>query len=214
MAFDLVIEGGLEALTIHRLARELDYTPGALYRYFPSKGAVLAELQRHSLEVIHISLKDHLAQEMTRPDVQEMTEKEQSLFQILAITIHYGGFLKTLPHHIKMITHLFGDPRTLMSDDDLARSAPAFTDLLSEVDGYIETAVKAKAIKGGVARQRALMLWSTVQGLLLLEKHTRIQTLSADIQYLCRELVFSLLLGWGASRVAVTEALGRVKTSP
>ena len=34
----LVLEGGLEALTIQGLARALDYTPGALYRIRDGKG--------------------------------------------------------------------------------------------------------------------------------------------------------------------------------
>ena len=41
-AMELVAGGGLEALSMGRLAAAVDYTPGALYRYFPSKDALLA----------------------------------------------------------------------------------------------------------------------------------------------------------------------------
>ncbi|MCA9555215.1 MAG: helix-turn-helix transcriptional regulator, partial [Myxococcales bacterium] len=44
-ALALVTEGGFEALTLQRLAGRLGYAVGALYRYFPSKEALLAALQ-------------------------------------------------------------------------------------------------------------------------------------------------------------------------
>jgi AcrR family transcriptional regulator len=44
-AFALVADGGLDALTINGLARAVDYTPGALYRYFPSRDALVVALQ-------------------------------------------------------------------------------------------------------------------------------------------------------------------------
>src|SRR5436853_399827 len=42
----ILTEEGLGALTMHRLAEALDYTVGAVYRYFPSKESLLAELER------------------------------------------------------------------------------------------------------------------------------------------------------------------------
>ena len=40
----ILLNEGLEAVTVHRIARELDLTVGALYRYFPSKQAMLTAL--------------------------------------------------------------------------------------------------------------------------------------------------------------------------
>ena len=45
-ALDLVVEGGFDALSMNRLARETDFTPGALYRYFDSKQALLEQIVR------------------------------------------------------------------------------------------------------------------------------------------------------------------------
>ena len=42
----IVADEGFEALTMSRLAEHLDTVVSAVYRYFPSKGALLAELQR------------------------------------------------------------------------------------------------------------------------------------------------------------------------
>ena len=207
MALKLVIEGGLEGLTIHRLARELDYTPGALYRYFPSKGAVLAELQRHSIETIHESIREKLATVFAREKLQGISDKHMGLVRILVTALHHSELNKDHPHHLKLIIHLFGDPRLLIPAEELMRSAPAFMALLDEVDGYIAAAEKSKAFKPGPVRQRTLLLWSSAMGVMQLEKLTRIPAVAVNVQSLCRELVISLLLGWGATRSSISEAL-------
>ena len=52
---------GVEALTIARLAGELDYTPGALYRYFASKDALVAEVQRSVVAYLAAATADAVA---------------------------------------------------------------------------------------------------------------------------------------------------------
>jgi len=45
-----ILNDGLEALTIARLAKVVDAVVGTLYRYFPSKDSLLLPLQLHALE--------------------------------------------------------------------------------------------------------------------------------------------------------------------
>ena len=54
-AMRLLVEEGAHALTIQRLAHDLDYAVGALYRYFPSKDALLADLQRKVIHELRIT---------------------------------------------------------------------------------------------------------------------------------------------------------------
>ena len=49
VAMDLVVKGGLESLTIHAIARELDWAVGATYRYFDSKDAIFVALQAQAI---------------------------------------------------------------------------------------------------------------------------------------------------------------------
>jgi len=61
-ALGLVESGGLDGLTVKLLADELDYAVGALYRYFPSKSALVGELQRHvvgRLDELHHDQREH-----------------------------------------------------------------------------------------------------------------------------------------------------------
>mgnify|MGYP001266507574 CR=1 FL=1 len=46
VALDIMSRNGLEAMSMHQVAAELDLTVGALYRYFPSKGVMVANLER------------------------------------------------------------------------------------------------------------------------------------------------------------------------
>lgn len=43
-AIALIAERGFEAMTLRELARRVGVQPGSIYRYFPSKGSMLAEL--------------------------------------------------------------------------------------------------------------------------------------------------------------------------
>ena len=49
-ALRIATEDGLDALTMQRLAAEVDAAIGTVYTYFPSKGALLAEVQREAID--------------------------------------------------------------------------------------------------------------------------------------------------------------------
>src|SRR5690348_18429680 len=46
----LVRAEGLDALTMQRMAAELDCAVGTIYTYFPSKSALVAEVQREAID--------------------------------------------------------------------------------------------------------------------------------------------------------------------
>ena len=48
-ATEMLREGGPEALTIAGLAAQLDVSVGGLYRYYPSKGAILVGLEKRAI---------------------------------------------------------------------------------------------------------------------------------------------------------------------
>ena len=49
-ALRLLSENGLDGFSLHKLARAVGLTVGALYRYFPSKGALIAALEDRVIE--------------------------------------------------------------------------------------------------------------------------------------------------------------------
>ncbi|MGH9275717.1 MAG: helix-turn-helix domain-containing protein, partial [Acidimicrobiales bacterium] len=49
-ALQIATADGLHALTMQRLADEVDAAVGTVYTYFPSKGALVAEVQREAVD--------------------------------------------------------------------------------------------------------------------------------------------------------------------
>ncbi|MGB4593377.1 MAG: TetR/AcrR family transcriptional regulator [Coriobacteriia bacterium] len=49
VATELVAESGIDGFSLRELARRADYSPGALYRHFPSREAILNELGMRAL---------------------------------------------------------------------------------------------------------------------------------------------------------------------
>ena len=61
-AMQLVLEDGLDGLTIARLAKEVDAAVGAIYRYFDGKEAVIVELQLLAVQRLVEQLQARLEQ--------------------------------------------------------------------------------------------------------------------------------------------------------
>jgi AcrR family transcriptional regulator len=51
-AIELIAKHGFEAMTLRQLAEQVGIQPGSIYRYFPSKGKLLAQLQIEHLEFL------------------------------------------------------------------------------------------------------------------------------------------------------------------
>jgi AcrR family transcriptional regulator len=51
-AIELIAKHGFEAMTLRQLAEHVGIQPGSVYRYFPSKGKLLAQLQMEHLEFL------------------------------------------------------------------------------------------------------------------------------------------------------------------
>jgi AcrR family transcriptional regulator len=51
-AIALIAKHGFEAMTLRQLAEQVGIQPGSIYRYFPSKGKLLAQLQIEHLEFL------------------------------------------------------------------------------------------------------------------------------------------------------------------
>lgn len=51
-AIELIAKHGFEAMTLRQLAEQVGIQPGSVYRYFPSKGKLLAQLQIEHLEFL------------------------------------------------------------------------------------------------------------------------------------------------------------------
>ncbi len=210
-AMRLLGQEGVEALTLQRVAREVGLVPAALYRYFPSKDALLAALQRRTISALHARLAAHLAA------VDASTTRREPGARALVALLSLPGFLSTtsraLPEEMRLVMTLLGDPAPLLSDDAAARAAPLLGALLSEVGALFDRATSAGALDAGDARRRTIVLWASLQGTLSLSKLGRLDPGLGDVDALGLLAVATLLRGWGAEPAAVARAT-RALTAP
>ena len=203
-AMGILASEGLDALTLGRLARALDVVPAALYRYFDSKDALLAALQRRAVALIHERMREaHAALderlERTTPDVA-------ALAKLLGTAEFYLALPKTEPETFFLVALLVGDPRPLLSIEEGKRTAPLLLALLADVDALFRTAVDTLAIAKGESFERTLAFWAVLQGALALQKARRIAPALPSADDVAIGAIGSMLTGWGADASAVRRA--------
>ena len=195
-AMEILAAEGLEALTLGRLAKALGYVPAALYRYFDSKDALLAALQRRAVLAIHRSLQEAL--QALEPRLTSAPPDVASLARLLGCARFYLAVPRTDPEVAFLVALLLGDPRPLLSDEESRRTAPLLLALLTDVRTLFEAAEASSALSKGDGLERTLALWAMLAGALSLEKARRIAPGLPSSAAIGSMAAQALLGGWGA----------------
>ncbi len=201
-AMRIVLEEGVDAMTIHRLARELDYTAGALYRYFPSKQALMVELQRQSLGY----LRDHFAAAGGIVDdfwsKQHSADADQHLVKLLGWVQVYVDLQGNVPAQAALLHVAIADPKRLVEPEHVGPVVQVAYELLRQIFDALERAQNAGALSEGVASYRGVELWLALHGVLLSRKLAQWSD-AFDESMLSSTLACDLLVSWGAKREQV-----------
>ena len=208
-AMDLLATEGIDRLTVTRLAEELDYTAGALYRYFPSKDALLAEMQRKAIAELHRELSAAVE------DVGEVEPADPAVAALVPLCALGERFLSLVddrPQDVQLINFLLADPRNLIADSEVAITAALFARVLGEVESLLSAASNAGALSPGSARDRTVMLWTSLQSATQLAKMRRFDPARFEPRVVGGNLYRSLLRGWGADAEALARATNLVTT--
>jgi AcrR family transcriptional regulator len=177
-----------------RLADALDYAPGALYRYFSSKDALLAEVQRSNLHVLRGALQQaiHRAAGAGSPETS-------TLLPILCLVDYYARLPDLAPERFQLLNLGVTAPRQIVSDEKIVPVAEASLALVRDLAALLDQASAAGDLQEGNPLDRALVLWSSVHGVLQLRKIERFDPRAIRPRRLIDELTHTLLCGWGAS---------------
>jgi AcrR family transcriptional regulator len=198
-ATELVVHGGFDALSMGRLARELDYTAGALYRYYPGKDALIAAMTAKVIRGFTTVL--------TR--VGDLVPTDAHLQQVLIPLLTYRDLGRAAPHRFGLLSMLLATPHTLVADDaDAAPAMEAITAALTPLAIALETARAHGALRfEGDSASHAVVAFSAVHGLLQLRKQEHRVPALFDLDGLVRLSLHSLLVGWGAEPAELDAAL-------
>lgn len=213
-ALHLLESEGFEALTIQRLAKELGYAVGALYRYFRSKDALLVALLHRVM--------DRVGEDMTAG--LERVERErrerldgageldsipltasEGLLRLVVVCNVYVAFAQSRRAEYGLISTLIGDPREVLATDAAAPIVRSLIRLQLMLTGVIDDAVRAGALAPGDARERGVVLWSAMQGVLQLRKLGRFGVAGFELDRLVPIALRTLMIGWGADPKLIDE---------
>jgi len=201
-AMEAIVAGGFDALSMNKLAAALDYTPGALYRYFPSKDALVLALVAAVIDEIG---RDLAALE---GDVLD------PLGRVVAGAEAWRRFSEEAPNRFGLVSMLLAAPRLIVTDEALVANAMAtLLTAVRPVATALEAATAAGDLSPGSAIERTLLLFSGVNGVLQLKKQAPRAPGFLDLQRLFASMLRTLLRGWGADEAVVTRLLDAAETS-
>ena len=207
-AEQVVLGEGLEALSMHRLAAEHGVLVAALYRYWPSKDALLGALLARTVERVRekVALVPTWTDEAARRGRYDA--RQRALLHVARLGAVYVGLSRERPETTSLMTHFLAPARPL---HEPAPDAPLFVHglaLLREVASAIEAAAEAGALMPGDAVERAALLWTSLHGLVAASKLTRFG-LAGTAERLTEHLLATLLRGWGADPELLSRPLAR-----
>jgi AcrR family transcriptional regulator len=199
-AVEVAVEDGIDALSIKKVAELADYTPGALYRYFDSKDALLAAVAERVI--------GQLSESIAEADTAELTPLER----VGAMVRAYHAFATGDDHGFQIIAVMIGDPRVLLPDtEEAGKVMQAMIGALSPLAVALEAAAAEGTLEpsGGhpdETAERVMILFSAFHGALQLRKQARMAPDLIHTDRIAFETARLILRGWGASTEALDAA--------
>jgi len=204
-AMGLVVQDGMEGLTIARLAARMNASVGAVYRYFPSKEALLVGLQELAIADFHGFMQRRLS------DVAPRLAHASAHARVLArIMIAFGSYIEhaeSSPRPHRLVDAFLSFPEAVLSDAE-ARSVGErlLTPILGAFAALLAEAVASGTIDAGDDNQRTQLAWAYVHGLDHFRKLDRINPATLHLRSLLPSARAGLLRGFGAKPEHIAEA--------
>jgi len=210
-ALDIVTTEGFDALTMQRLADECDSAIGAVYRYFPSKGALVAEIQREAVERLGTSYAVSRAA-IDRVLVAAARRNDLDAVQVaLCRVVHLGRWFISLsdthPQELRLLQMLLSEWRTVVPVEEGMRVVPSVMRLLDQARACVEEATAAGALDDRDDAMKRVVIWAAGVGGVL--QAGRLDVYDAELfvgNGLARTLTHDLHLAWGGSSTGLAAA--------
>jgi AcrR family transcriptional regulator len=207
-ALDLVMAEGLGGLTTPRLAKQLRYTVGAMYRYFDSKEALLEALQRRTALVFYTDVFARLQNLQSELDrrLPKKTPRISALASVLLLPKVYAEVALDHPKHFELIGMLVTQERKWLTPLEAVRLRALVMPRVADLVGIFERAQTSGALAAGDDVQRTMAMWFSVHAVLAAAPLARAHPELLDCNTLLAFVVNSLLTGWGAKQADLAAA--------
>jgi len=202
----VVTADGLEGLTMSRIAAELDTAVSAVYRYFPSKGALVAELQRRALERLAASLHRIRSEADDFLEAQDLTPVQLAVTRLVLAGRWLCATGTTYPDELKLLQEILSWRAAVLDPEDGERIFPMAMSLVGQAVELVADAQAVGALDDGNPIDRAVIWASALGGVLQTDDLAHYAPEVFGEGRLARRTSLDLLIGWGASPDAVTAA--------
>jgi AcrR family transcriptional regulator len=209
-AMSIVGTEGLDGLTMARLADDLDCAVGTVYTYFPSKGALVAAVQREAIEKIGASYL------VIRAETDRLIGERGPgpVVAALARAVGLGRFWaaapETFPEEAHLLQLLMTDPREVLGPDEGAANVPSALRHLDQGRAILDQAVEVGALRPGEPWARVVSWVAAVNGVAQTSRLAVYDQQLFEGRGLADQLNVDLLRGWGADEAALAEAVALV----
>ena len=205
-ALAIAADEGMDALTMNRLATECDAAVSAVYRYFPSKGALVAKVQHGAIERLsdaYRSRRDAVDRQVSSADV---ASDARALVGVALVAAFFADAAEDFPMELRLLQLLMSDQRELVPVEEGMNNLPIAMSLLGDFQQAIVDAVAVDALQPGAEMERVITWAAAVSGVL---EVNRLEVYDAELfdgTRLARQLSRDLLVGWGADGEALAAA--------
>ncbi len=206
---EILAEGGIEALTIPRLAERMDASVGGLYRYFPSKEAIFVALQQRAIDAF--AEAQRLAVDRVDGQACGASEAVTALTRAAAAFHAYLEAAEEAPTQHALVDAFLSAPAPTLSDDQARAVDSHLGPVLGTCAEALEAAARVGALTDGDSLVRTHVLWAALHGLGHFRKRDRIQPTALRVDALARTLLRTMFVGWGGPPDDVDEALDRLE---
>ncbi len=196
IALELVAERGLAGLTTTELARRNGAALGALYRFFPSKQAVVAALQAQALSELLATLVDAVARARALP----LPPRALLWAPFWALADAWLAERERHPARFRLIDEVLSSPDPVYADADARALEQGVQDLLAVVGACVDdvVAVLEPAADPATIRLFPFALWAALHGVSHFQKRDRILDPALHSARVASSTMLLLLRGLGA----------------
>lgn len=196
----IVTEEGIEALTMARLAQELDTAVGSVYRYFSSKAELMGAIEAHAIDQLQQSHDRSVG-----PIAEAVASRVDSaaLVRLVAMGRWFCAAAERYPEEVRLLQLVSSRRSSSVTADAAAGMLPSAMSLVAAISTTIDDAVQAGDLRPGNAVGRAIMWLTAFGGVVVADD---LEQWVPDVLgggRLAHQLNIDLFSGWGAPLEAV-----------
>lgn len=200
---EIVSRDGREALTLKRVAECEGLTTAALYRYFASKDALVAELQRALISALADLTRERVEQAERFAVAEGLEETDRSLLAVVVSGFVFEEFSRAAQVEFGILSSDLSSPEHSLSDQEAGRVFDTAWEAFSDLAARLHLGEESGALRTGISSERAVALWAGLQGIVQTRKLSRGAPDRINLTRVAKELTSALLVGWGGDEAVV-----------